>query len=57
MREVAVHLEDELGAVRERLPERREVRRPEALLPRPVEDVDEVELGGELVGELPRSVG
>ena len=56
VREVAVHLEDQLGAVRERLPERGEVRRPEALLPRPVENVDVGELGRELVGELPGAV-
>ena len=57
MREVAVHLEDQLGPVGERAAEAGDVRRAEAFLPRPVQDGDEVELLGEPVGDLAGAVG
>ena len=56
VREVAVHLEDQLRALRERVCEAGDVRRAEAFLPLPVQDVDEAELRGQLVGELTRPV-
>ncbi len=52
MREVAVHLDYELGAFGERSAEAGEIRRPEPLLSLAVENVDAVELVGEPVGEL-----
>src|SRR5262249_23220803 len=57
VREVAVHLEDEVGSVRERPLKARKVRRPESLLALTVEDRDEVELGGEPVCDFTRAVG
>ena len=57
MREVAVHLEDELGAVGERAAEAGDVGGPEALLALAVEHVDVGELGREAVGELAGAVG
>jgi len=57
VREVAVHLQHELGAVREHAPEARDVRRPEPFLALAVEDRDPVVLGGEPVGDLTRPVG
>ena len=56
MGEVTVHLEHEVGAGGKRVAKRGEVRRPKAFLPRAVEDLDKAELGGECVGELPRSI-
>ena len=55
VREVAVHLQDQLCPVGKRPPERSQVRRPEALLARPMENVDEIELSRELVCKLARS--
>ena len=57
MREVAIHLEDQLGVARERAAEAGEVRRPEPLLAVAVEDVDERELRRERIGELAGPVG
>ena len=52
-----IHLEHEVGAVRQCPPEAGEVGRAEALLAPAVEDVDEAQLGAELLRELARSVG
>ena len=57
VREVAVHLEHELGAVVERASEPGEIRRPEPFLARPVEHVDVAELGCELVRHRSGAVG
>ena len=51
MREIAVHLEDELGAVGQRLSKARDVGGAEPLLARPVEYVHVVELLRQAVGE------
>jgi hypothetical protein len=56
VRPVAVHLEDELGAAGERVPEAGEIRRAEPLLLRAVEHVDERQLGGEPIGKLAGTV-
>ena len=56
MREVAVDLGDQLGAVGERAAEAGDVRRPEPLLALAVEDVDEGELPREPVGLGARAV-
>ena len=56
MREVAVHLEHELGAVRQRTPEPGEVRRPQPLLALTVQDVDVVELRSEAIGKVAGTV-
>jgi hypothetical protein len=55
-REVAVHLEHELGAVGQRAAESRQVRRSKPFLPLPVQHRDEVELRRQPVGKLSRSV-
>src|SRR6478752_7548152 len=57
VREVAVHLQDELGALVERAAEAGEVRRAEPLLALAMEDGDERQLRGEAIGELPGAVG
>ena len=57
MREVGVHLEDQVGALRERNLEAREVGAPEALLARPVEHADPLDLLGQAIGDLTRAVG
>ena len=57
MGEVAVHLEHELGALRERPPEARDVRRADPLLRLAVEHGDPRELRGEPVGDLAGAVG
>ena len=57
VREVAVHLEDQLGAVLERAAEAGEVRGAEALLARAVQDGHAVELGGERVRDVSGAVG
>ena len=57
MREVAVHLEHELGALREHVPEPVGVRASESLLARPVEHLDPRQLAREPVGDLARPVG
>ena len=57
MREVAVHLEHELGTVGERAAEAGDVGRAQALLARTVQDADERKLGGQLVGQLAGAVG
>ena len=57
MREVAVHLEHELGAVGERAAEAGDVGGAEPLLRGAVEDADVRQLGGEPVGELAGAVG
>lgn len=57
VREVTVHLDDEVGAGCERLPEPRQVRRAEALLARAVQHVEERAAGSQLVGELAGPVG
>ena len=49
MREVAVQLQDPLGAFRERPPKPCEIGGPEPFLTGPVEDVDIVELSGESI--------
>ena len=56
MGEIAVHLEHELGAVGECAPEAGEVCGPEAFLACAVQDVDEVELRRQPVGEFARPV-
>ena len=53
MREVGVHLHDQLGAAGERTAKPGHVGGPEPLLRRPVEDLDVAVLGGEPVGEPP----
>ncbi len=57
VREVAVHLEHELGAAREDVPEPVDVGAAESLLPRPVEHFDPGKFGGEPIGDLARPVG
>ena len=57
MREVAVHLEHELGALGERPPEPGDVRGPDALLRLAVQHGDPRVLGREPVGDLARAVG
>ena len=57
MREVAVHLEDELGSVVKRPPEPGDVRRTEAFLDRAMEDGYVRKLGGESIGDLAGPVG
>ena len=57
MREVAVHLEHELRVRLERPGEAGEVGAPDALLRRPMEDVEPLELGREPVGDLAGAVG
>ena len=54
MREVAVHLQDHVGSVGQRLAEPGQVRGAEPLLPRPVQHGDVGELRGEPVGDLAR---
>src|SRR5205085_12245753 len=56
VREVAVHLDDELRALGERLAEARQVGRPEALLALAVQHADPVELAREPVRDLSGSV-
>ena len=57
VREVGVHLDDELGAAGERVLEPGGVGAAEAVLLGAVEDLDRVELGGEPVGDLAGPVG
>ncbi len=57
VREVAVHLEHVLGAVSKRAPEAGEVCRPQAFLPRAMEDGDKRKLFGKPVGHLAGAVG
>jgi hypothetical protein len=52
VREVAVHLQDELGAVGQGAAESVQVGAAEALLARPVEHVHPVELGREAIRDL-----
>jgi hypothetical protein len=56
VREVAVHLQDQIRAVRERAVEAGDVRGSEALLALAVEDGDEGELSCQAVGYLARTV-
>ncbi len=57
MGEVAVHLEHELRAARQHVPEPVDVRAPQPLLAGAVEDLDPRQLGREPVGDLARAVG
>jgi len=57
VREVAVHLQDELSIAREHPIEAREVRAADPLLRRAVEDVEPRKLPCEAVGDLARAVG
>src|SRR5205823_1917286 len=57
VREVAVHLEHELGALGERAPEAGEIRGSEAFLALAVQHADELELAGEAVGDRAGAVG
>ena len=52
MREVAVHLEHQLGVAGQRPAEAGEVCRPEPFLHLAMEHADVIELGGEPIGEL-----
>ena len=57
VREVAVHLQHELRAAREHVPEPVDVGASQSLLARPVEHLDPRQLGREPVGDLARAVG
>ncbi len=57
MREVAVHLEYELGAVGERAAEAGDVGVSQSFLLRPMQDADERKLCRQLVGQLAGAVG
>ena len=57
VREVGVHLEDQLGPAGQRLPEARDVGAPEALLAAAVQHLDGLVLGGEPVRDRTGAVG
>ena len=57
VREVAVHLENEVRAKLERTPEACEIGGAEAFLALPMQHVHVVVLGGQAIGDLPCSVG
>ena len=57
MREVAVHLEHELGVACEHVPEPVDVGASQSLLARPVEHLDPWQLGRQPVGDLASPVG
>ena len=57
MREIGVHLHDEPGAALQRPIEAGEIGLPEAILRPAVQDLDDVELLRQSVGDLARSVG
>jgi hypothetical protein len=57
VREVGVHLEDQVGPVGERHVEAGEVGAPESLLVRPVEHADALDLPGQAIGDLTGAVG
>jgi hypothetical protein len=55
--EVGVHLHDQLGARLERVAEPGHVGLAEPLLAGPVQNLDRLQLRGQVVGQLPGSVG
>ena len=57
MREVGVHLADELRAGRERVREAGQVRLPEAALGAAPQHLDDAQLGADALGDLGRAVG
>ena len=56
MRKIGVHLNEEIGAEIERLSKARTIRRTQALLFRPVQDVNATRRLREFVGESARSI-